>query len=101
MFIVEAFIHSKKTIILQIGLDELKNELREIVKEELLPLIPSEEKLIKITEVMEMFNPPVTRATLAKWTREGKLKGQHIGRSLFYKRSEVLESLKTLKRWGR
>ena len=87
----------------QIPLVDLETRFREIVKEELLSIQPSKEleQLISTNEARKIFTPPVSKVTLIKWTKEGKLQSHRMGGRVYYKRTEVLEAVKTVKKYGR
>ena len=58
-----------------------------------------EEKLLSPAETCKIFQPAISRVTLANWTAAGHLQKHMIGAKPFYKMSEVLEAGKTLKRY--
>lgn len=60
-----------------------------------------QEKLLSPSETCKLFQPAISKPTLAKWTREGRLQEYRMNGRVFYKYSEVLQSLKTLKRYKR
>lgn len=84
-----------------IPLDTLRNEFKKIVNDAIDTLKPSEESLINTTQACELFNPPISKVTLIKWTSTGKLKSYRIGGRVYYKRSEIFESAKHLRKYGR
>jgi len=57
------------------------------------------EKLLSPAEVCKMFQPPISKVTLAAWSAQGKLQDRRIGGRIFYKESEILASLVTLKKY--
>jgi hypothetical protein len=56
-----------------------------------------EEKFLSPGEVCKLFQPKISRQTLANWTKKGLLKKNVVGHSIFYRYSEVLESIKSIK----
>jgi hypothetical protein len=90
-------------ILSQIPLDELETRFREIVKEELTAHIANDEpeQLISPEQTRKIFSPPASKVTLIKWTKDGKLQSHRIGGRVYYKRSEVLQALHTVKKYGR
>ena len=57
------------------------------------------ESLLSPAEACKLFNPPITRPTLKAWTDKRLLQDHRIGGRVFYKRSEILDSLQTLKKY--
>lgn len=86
-----------------IPLEELASMFQKVIKEEIarkdqeLTL----EKLLSPEETRKMFAPPISKVTLHHWAKAGKLKQHRIGSRVFYKYSEVLDSLVQLKKYGR
>jgi hypothetical protein len=68
--------------------------IREVLKEK-------EEKLLSPSEVCRMFEPNISKTTLAKWTEEGLLKKYRFGGRIYYKFSEVCESGKFVQKYLR
>lgn len=60
-----------------------------------------DEKLLSAKEVCELFQPTISRVTLHAWTKEGKLQPRYIGSRVYYLKSEVLESVKAIKKYSR
>lgn len=60
------------------------------------PKTETEEKIMTRNEVCELLN--ITKSTLWKRTKTGKLQSYGQGRRVYYKRSEVLKSLTPLKK---
>jgi hypothetical protein len=86
-----------------VDLNELFERIRTVVKEELLAERTRElnEKLLSPKETCEMFHPKITTATLKNWTDDGLIQDHWLGGRKFYKYSEILKSLVTLKRYKR
>lgn len=75
--------------------------IRAIIKEEIKAEAVSDlqEKLLSPEEACKMFVPKVTKPTLEAWSKNGPLTKHYIGGRVFYKYSELMESLKTLQRY--
>tara|TARA_B110000114_G_C15077903_1_gene392667 strand:+ start:663 stop:857 length:195 start_codon:yes stop_codon:yes gene_type:complete len=54
----------------------------------------AQNELLERNETASMLK--ISSVTLWKWTREGRLKSYGISNKIFYKRSEVLESIKPI-----
>jgi len=67
---------------IQIQFDELKQELNKVRDQEELLTRDEAAKLLKINS-----------STLYNWTRKGKIPSYGIGYRVYYKRSEILNSL--------
>ena len=82
--------------------DQLSGWLRTIIREEIKSsLSEDEEKIVSPTEVTKMFVPNISVQTVINWTKQGKLKAYtNGGRKLLYKKSEVLATLKSIKRYS-
>lgn len=59
------------------------------------------ETFISADAARKMFTPSITFNTLKSWTREGLLKDYRFGRRIFYKKGEIIEAGKTLRKYGR
>jgi len=86
-------------IVIPSTIEMLMASFREIIKEEIKAqyLKDLEEKLLTANDVKELF--AVSTVTIASWTKKGLLIKHPIGGRNFYKNSEVMESLKTLKKY--
>lgn len=58
-----------------------------------------EEKLLSPSETCKLFKPSITKVTLTSWTKKDLLTDYRIGRRVFYKQSEILEKLTTLRKY--
>jgi hypothetical protein len=86
-----------------ISLDELTEKLRAIVREEVKrqAIDDLQEKLLSPKEVCKLFQPAIGITTLNNWEKQGLVNKYTIGNLTWYKYSEILESLKTLKKYSR
>ncbi len=57
------------------------------------------EKLLSPAETCKIFQPNISKVTLSAWTKKGLLTEHRIGGRIFYKQSEVLSKLTTLRRY--
>lgn len=73
----------------------LQKRLREKQEEDL------QEKLLSPKETCKLFSPSISLVTLASWTDKGFLKKYTISGRTYYKYSEVINSLKSLKKYSR
>ena len=64
--------------------------IREVLQEK-------EEKFLSPADVCKIFVPAISKTTLAAWTKQGLLTEYRIGGRVYYKMSEVVQSVKTLK----
>jgi len=89
-----------KVILSPIPMDELLQQLREIVREEIaaakLSQQPNDTKVSYLSrkELAEKYH--ITLPTLSSWTKLGKVKAYRIGRRVLYKEQEVDQSLKLI-----
>ena len=89
----------KNIIVSTISIDDLLISFREIVKEEIRHHDHNlqQEKLLSTTEVCSLLN--ITSVTLATWVKKDLIKKYTVGRKNLYKHSEIIESLRTLKKY--
>ena len=94
-------LQSNTAIIINLSPAELLSQIRDIVKEEVLTSASNELKhqLLSPEKTRALFNPEITRQTLARWTKEGHLTAHRIGGRNYYKYGEVIEAVKTIKRY--
>lgn len=60
-----------------------------------------EEKLLSPLEACKIFQPQISRVTLHNWTQQGLIQKHQVGGRVFYKKSEVLSALTSLKKYSR
>ena len=82
-----------------IPLDSLMQSLRQVIKEEIKADLKDQlqEKLLNVSEVAKLFK--VSSVTIASWVDRGLLIKYCIGGRNYFKYSEIIESLKTLKKY--
>ena len=88
-----------KVVLSPIPLEELKEGIREIVKQELSKLVFPQSKIVETyftrQEVSDYLQ--VSLPTLHQWAKDGTLKGYRIGTRIRYKRSDVEQALNEIK----
>lgn len=57
------------------------------------------ERLLSPEETCKLFNPTISKVTLHNWERQGRLKKYRMGGRVFFKYSEIMAGLETLKRY--
>ncbi len=92
----------EKIILSPIELSDLMNNLKEVVREELMAFKRAElqEKLLSASvKTCKLFQPAISRVTLNAWTAAGHLKKHSIGGRIYYKQGEVMEAAKVIQRY--
>ncbi|HMK03691.1 MAG TPA: helix-turn-helix domain-containing protein [Ferruginibacter sp.] len=80
--------------------DDLVELFRPMIQEEVNRIKgDQEEKLLSPAETCKMFQPSISKVTLASWTKQGLINDHRIGGRVYYKQSEILSSLQTLKKY--
>lgn len=91
---------SNQVILSGITAAELVEMFRPMIEAEIKKLKADEpEKLLSPGEVCKMFIPAITKPTLTAWTAQGKLQDHRIGGRVFYRQSEILSKLFTLRKY--
>jgi hypothetical protein len=82
-------------------LEQLINNIKDVVRSELASKekVDAQEQMLSPAQTCELFNPKISKVTLAKWTNNGLLKDYRIGGRVYYKYSEVFEAAKHLIRF--
>jgi excisionase family DNA binding protein len=84
---------SEKQIFTNISEDSFKELIREVVRDEITRLNNAEvENLIKAKEACAYLK--VSKVTIYKWLKQGKITGYYLGTRLFFKMSELEQALK-------
>lgn len=58
-------------------------------------------ELISPEKTCGLFDPKISKVTLSEWTNRGLLTKYYIGGRTYYKRGEVIEAAKSLKKYSR
>ena len=84
-----------------ISLEQLINNIKAVVRSELASKekTDAQEQMLSPAQTCELFNPKISKVTLAKWTSDGLLKDYRIGGRVYYKSSEVIEAAKHLSKY--
>jgi hypothetical protein len=82
------------------------NELKELQLQTLNAFRESQEQkaeaeLLSPAEVCKLFSPAISKPTLESYAEKGLLKKYYLEGRTWYKRGEVLASLKEIKRYSR
>ena len=92
----------KNEIISSYSLEELTTVFSDCIKKELQNFTPpqiQEEELITENEAKEILK--VSKVTLKSWRDKNLIKGYKIGTRIRYKKTELLNSILTVKKFGR
>lgn len=80
--------------------EDLVELFRPMVQQELKALIDQQpERLLSPAEACKLFQPPITKPTLKAWTDKGLLQDHRIGGRVYYKQTEIISGMQTLKRY--
>lgn len=87
---------AKQILLHSISPDELKQLIKEVIKEELINLkkdlaVKESDVLLTRSETCELLK--IDSSTLWSWTKKGKITCYGIGARRYYKRDEILKSL--------
>lgn len=61
----------------------------------------NEEKLLSAAEACKLFQPSISKLTLHRWTKDGLIPVHRISGRLWYKKNELIEAAKTIKKYDR
>ncbi len=88
-------------ILTQVQLSEIITQVREVIRQEMESVKKKEieERLLSPAETCKLFHPNISKVTLSAWERDGKLLAHRIGGRVYFKYSEVMASLNTIKRY--
>ena len=87
-------IMNDKLFLCGISLDELAFAIRNILMEPVANNTSSDENLLSREQACKLLD--INKTTLWKHTKNGKLKSYGIGNRVFYKKHELLESVRPL-----
>ena len=83
---------SEKQIFTNISENRFKELIREVVRDEISSLNHTDaEELIKANQACEYLK--VSKVTIYKWIKQGKITGYYLGTRLFFKMSELEKAL--------
>ena len=82
-------IEMKEILLHSISLEDLKEVIREVIREELNP--KDEKELLNFKETYEFLG--CSGSTLNRWKAEGKVPYRKLGKRVFFLKSELLSSL--------
>lgn len=88
-----------EVMFIQVSLDELKQIIRESVNDAIkvnqtTEVERAEDALIKIDVVAKILK--VSKVTIHKWKKSGRIPFHRISNRIFFKESEIMESLKKI-----
>lgn len=88
-------------ILSPVPISDLISQLREVIKEEIAAGQNAQmlEKLLSPAETCKLFVPAITRPTLEKLVKAQRLNKCHLNSRVYFKYSDVIEALKTYKRY--
>ena len=83
----------KKEIFINLEIADLEDVIRNCIREELSDIASNnvKEDLLKANEVCEYLR--ISKVTLYKWLKQGKITGYHLGTRLFFKKTDVDNAL--------
>ena len=80
------------TILITLSVDELKNLVRDCLREEL--NLKKEKEILSFRETMDLLG--ISASTLNKMKAEGKVPFRKAGKRILFQRKEVIAALKNL-----
>ena len=80
-------------VLTPVPLEELLTHFRQIVREENNSRQSAEiaDKLYSPEQACRVFNPAISKVTLAKWSKQGSIPSRKIGGRVFYKYSDLIK----------
>jgi excisionase family DNA binding protein len=76
-------------------IEELESRIRSIIKSEVQKLNNAQsnppDELMSIEEVQTFLH--VSKVTIHKWKKRGRIKSYRIGRKIYFKKNEILNSM--------
>jgi hypothetical protein len=91
----------QQQVFTSLTVQELEQLFRSIVEDVINKKAQKEddEKLISPAAAIKLFEPSISKTTLASWTQAGYLEKQRIGGKVYYHKKDVLSAAKTIKRY--
>jgi len=88
-------------ILFPIPLNELVSQIQYVVRQEITNQQAQElqEKLLSPKETCKLFSPSISIVTLNAWAKKGLLTKHYIGGRTYYKQLEVVEAIKSIKKY--
>lgn len=100
-------IQDKNIMMSMYTIEEMAQALKPVIGDVVRPIIEDimiklmgEEKLLSPKKVCEIFQPKISKTTLATWTKQGLITEYRIGGRVFYKQSEIIEKSKLIKKYN-
>ena len=92
---------TESVILFPIKLSDFIAQISEAVRKELTVVneLTRAGEMLSPSESCKLFNPAISRVTLDKWSKDGKIPSNRIGGRVYYKRQDVLDAVKELKRY--
>ncbi len=83
----------KKEIFTNLEIQDIEALIRNVIREELKEFRNNkeEDELLKANEVCSYLK--ISKVTLYKWLREGKISGYYLATRLFFWKSEIIKAL--------
>ena len=90
-------------VLTPVPLDSLLSEITKIITTAVQAQQVTElgEKLISPAETCKLFEPEISKVTLNEWRNQGLIPCYRMGGRVYYKRSEVIEAAKRIKKYDR
>ena len=95
---VKNLVKMNEQLIVTLKVGELRNIIDESVTKAI-SKIPQEETLLKRADVAKLFG--ISLVTLNQWMRDGRIIYHRINSRIFFKRTEVMEALNSVKKYDR
>lgn len=92
----------EKITITEMTIDEFIASLKVIVKEVLVEQEQkkSNERLLSAEAARKLFTPIISKPTLHRWTKDGRIPAYRLGGRIFYKETEVIEAAKVISKYN-
>ena len=76
--------YGDRLILTSFSLEELAGLFRPMIKDVILSVIgEKEEKLLSPAQICKLFEPAISKTTLATWTKQGLINEHRIGRNIY------------------
>lgn len=92
---------ANQLVLSPIPLEDLISQIQSVIKSEISSKQEKDlqDKLLSPAETCKLFSPAISKVTLGTWTKEGRILSHRLGGRIFYKYSEVMDSLSTLQKF--